>query len=82
MFTLTFRVEPQHVALHSIFEDSEGRLGFYMYIQLEEGIVSLQIVKNALQVYSHFLGTMAVKVYGEFEAILPEILPIQTYIPL
>ena len=43
-------VEPKHVALQSIAEDSEGRLVFYMYIQLEQGIVTLDIIHNALQV--------------------------------
>ena len=55
MLNFTFRnqtvtVEPQHVALHSISEESGGRLEFYMYIQLEQGILSLDIVQNALQV--------------------------------
>lgn len=47
-------VEPKHVALQSISEDSEGRLVFYMYIQLEQGILTLEVVQNALQVVSPF----------------------------
>ena len=43
-------VEPQHVAVQSISEDSEGRLVFYMYIQLEQGILAVEVVHDALQV--------------------------------
>ena len=43
-------VEPKHVALQSISEDSEGRLEFYMYVQLEQGIINLEVIQNALQV--------------------------------
>ena len=43
-------VEPKHVALQSISEDSEGRLVFYMYIQLEQGILAVEVVHDALQV--------------------------------
>ena len=43
-------VEPKHVALQSISEDSEGRLEFYMYVQLEQGIINLKVIQNALQV--------------------------------
>ena len=43
-------VEPKHVALQSINEDSEGRLVFFMYIQLEQGILTVEVIQNALQV--------------------------------
>ena len=43
-------VEPKHVALQNISEDSMGRLVFYMYIQLEQGILALEVVRNALKV--------------------------------
>ena len=51
-------VEPKHVALQSISEDSKGRLEFYMYVQLEQGILTLEVIRNALQVVpylKHFL---------------------------
>ena len=47
-------VEPKHVALQNFSEDSEGRLVFYMYIQLEQGILTLEVVQNALQVATFF----------------------------
>ena len=43
-------VEPKHVALQSISEDSMGRLEFYVYIELEQGILTLEVVQNALKV--------------------------------
>ena len=43
-------VEPKHVALQNISEDSMGRLEFYMYIELEQGILTLEVVQNALRV--------------------------------
>ena len=43
-------VEPKHVAIQSISEDSEGRLVFYMYVELEQGILALDVLQNALQV--------------------------------
>ena len=43
-------VEPKHVALQSISEDSIGRLVFNMYIQLEQGILTLEVVRSALKV--------------------------------
>ena len=43
-------VEPKQVALQGISEDSMGRLVFYMYIQLEHGILALEVVQNALEV--------------------------------
>ena len=46
-------VESKHVVLHSISEDSEGRLEFYMYVQLEQGLVKLEVIQNALQVKVH-----------------------------
>ena len=45
-----FMVEPKQVALQGISEDSMGRLVFYMYIQLEHGILALEVVQNALEV--------------------------------
>ena len=43
-------VEPKHVALQSISEDSEGRLQFYIYVQLEQGIINIEFIQNALKV--------------------------------
>ena len=43
-------VEPKHVALQSISEDSMGRLVFYMYVQLEQGILTLEDVLKSLKV--------------------------------
>ena len=43
-------VEPKHVALQSISENNEGRLVFYMYIQLEQEIIKLEDIENGLQV--------------------------------
>ena len=47
-------VEPKHVALQSISEDNKGRLVFYVYIQLDQGILTLEVIRNALQV--HYLN--------------------------
>ena len=48
-------VEPKHVALQSISEDSKGRLVFFVYIQLEQGILTLEVIRNGLQVVlEHF----------------------------
>ena len=47
-------VEPKHVALQNISEDSMGRLEFYMYIELEQGILALEVLQNALNVILYF----------------------------
>ena len=43
-------VEPKHVALEGISEDNMERLMFYVYIELEQGILALEVVQNALRV--------------------------------
>ena len=43
-------IQPKHIALQNIAENSEGKLVFYMYVELEHGILALEVVQNALEV--------------------------------
>lgn len=43
-------IQPKHIALQNIAEDSEGKLVFFMYAQLEDGILALEVLQDALEV--------------------------------
>ena len=43
-------IDPKSVALQNISEDSEGRLVFYVYIVFDDGILALNVLRNALYV--------------------------------
>lgn len=43
-------IEAKHVALQNIAEDGKGGLAFFVYIELEDGILELEVIQNALQV--------------------------------
>ena len=48
-------VEPKHVALQNIAEDNEGRLVFYVYVEMLEGVLALEVIRNALEVIHSLL---------------------------
>ena len=50
-------IEPGNVAIQNFTESTEGRLLFNVYVVLEDGILSLNSLQNALRVRSIKNGT-------------------------
>ena len=48
--TMAIEVEPSNVAIQNFTESIEGRLIFNVYVVLEDGILSLNGLQNALRV--------------------------------
>ena len=47
---MAIEVEPSNVAIQNFTESIEGRLVFNVYVVLEDGILSLNGLQNALRV--------------------------------
>ena len=43
-------IEPNNVALQNVSEDHAGRLAFYVYVVLEDGVLTLNALWNSLHV--------------------------------